>query len=129
MSVQITIVTPSQLAFNDTADEVQIPGFAGEFGVLPSHASLLTLARPGVVTIHTGGAQRRFLVGRGVAEVGEGQVTLLVDLFETPDSIDRNAAKAELNQAWADLKSTAPGTPERATVENQIALLQARINA
>lgn len=129
MSIQVTIVTPSQMAFEGEADEVQLPGWMGELGVLPAHASLLTLARPGIVTLHNAGNTRRLLVGRGVAEVGNDQVTLLVDLCEAPESVDKDAARTELEQALQELKTTAPETPERETVENRIALLQARVDA
>ena len=129
MSLQLTIVTPAQIAYEGTADEVQAPGWTGEFGVKPDHAALLTLSRPGVVTIHEGGSQRRFLVGKGVAEAGPDRLTLLVDLCEDPAEIDKDAAKADLQAAQADLKTTAPGTPERQHVEDRIALAQARVSA
>ena len=128
MAVELTIVTPSQIAFQGAADEVQLPGINGELGVLTGHAALLTLARPGVVTVHSGGRTRRMLVGKGVAEVGPQQVTLLVDICEEPSAVDKEAAKAALDQGWADFKASAPGTPERNTAENHIALQQARLS-
>lgn len=129
MSVKLTIVTPSQIAFEGDAHEVQLPGINGEMGVLPGHAALLTLARPGVVTVHDGANTRRLLVGKGVAEVGGSQVTLLVDLCEDPAAIDKDAARSELTEAMADFKATSPGTPERSAAEDRIALLQAKISA
>ena len=127
MAVELTIVTPSQIAFQGSAAEVQIPGINGEMGVLPGHASLLTLARPGVVTVHSDGKARRMLVGKGVAEVGPQQVTLLVDVCEDPESVDKDAARTALAEAWEAFKGSAPGTSERRTAEDHIALQQARL--
>jgi F-type H+-transporting ATPase subunit epsilon len=129
MSVDLTIVTPSQIAFQGSAAEVQLPGFNGEMGVLPDHAALLTLARPGVVTIHNGADTKRLFVGKGVAEVGPQQVTLLVDLCEDPASVDKAAAQVDLNDALAALKDIAPGTPERAAAEDRIAFLRVLTSA
>ena len=129
MGLQLTIVTPARIAFDGTADEVQAPGWAGEFGVKPDHASLLTLLRPGTVTVHEGGGQRKFLVGKGVAEAGPDRLTLLVDLCEEPGDVDKDAARADLEAAQAELKTTAPGTTERQLVEDRIALAQARVSA
>jgi len=127
--VDLTIVTPSQIAFQGSATEVQLPGINGEMGVLPGHASLLTLSRPGVVTVHNGTDTKRILVGKGVAEVGGAQVTLLVDLCEETATIDKAAAKADLEKASADLKTSAPGTLAREQAEDRIALAQARLSA
>lgn len=129
MPVDLTIVTPSQIAFQGSAAEVQLPGFNGEMGVLPDHAALLTLARPGVVTIHNGANTQRLLVGKGVAEVGPKQVTLLVDLCQDPASVDKAAAQADLDEALAAFKDNAPGTPERIAAEDRIAFLKVLLSA
>ena len=41
MSFRIKIVTPSSLAYEGSASEVVVPGFEGQYGVLPSHAKSL----------------------------------------------------------------------------------------
>ncbi|MFT4974466.1 MAG: F-type H+-transporting ATPase subunit epsilon [Myxococcota bacterium] len=129
MSVQLTIVTPSRIAFEGPAVEVQIPGVFGEMGILPGHASLLTLGRPGVVTVHNGADTKRILVGKGIAEVGNEQVTLLVELCEDTSTIDKDAARSVLKKAQGDFKSATPGTPEHTSATDRIALSQARIDA
>jgi len=129
MPVALKIVTPSDIALEGEASEVQIPGFYGEYGVLPDHAQMLTLTQPGVVTVHGGEHAGRLLVGKGLAEVGPGSVTLLVDLCESAADIDKAAAKRELERAEADLKSVASGTPEADAIADRIKLSRARINA
>ena len=129
MPLQLTIVTPARIAFEGAADEVQAPGCSGEFGVLPGHASLLTLTVPGIVTVHSSGAQKRFLVGKGVAEAGPDRITLLVDLCEDPASVDKAAAQSALSKAQADFAASVPDSPARKLAENSIALAQARLRA
>ena len=129
MPVALKIVTPSAIALEGEASEVQIPGFYGEYGVLPDHAQMLTLTQPGVVTVHGGSQSGRLLVGKGLAEVGPGSVTLLVDLCEKAADIDKDAAKRELERARADLKAADTGTPEAAAIQDRINLAQARIDA
>lgn len=129
MAIQLTIVTPAQIAFQGSADQVQAPGCVGEFGVLPGHASLLTLTVPGIVTIHSGGSQTRLLVGKGVAEAGPDRLTLLVDLCEKPDTIDKAAAQAALSKAQAEFAASIPDTLARSLAEGHIALAQARLRA
>ena len=129
MPVALKIVTPSAIALDGEANEVQIPGFYGEYGVLPDHAQMLTLTQPGIVTIHGGTHAGRLLVGKGLAEVGTGSITLLVNLCEDADDIDKAAAQRELDRAVADLKSVAAGSPEAAAVGDRIQLAKARLSA
>ncbi|MFT5684151.1 MAG: F-type H+-transporting ATPase subunit epsilon [Myxococcota bacterium] len=129
MPVALKIVTPTSIALEGEANEVQIPGFVGEYGVLPDHAQMLTLTKPGVVTVHGGDHAGQLLVGKGLAEVGPGSITLLVDLCEDVSKIDKAAAKRELERAQADLKTVAAGGPEAAAINGRIMLAQARIDA
>ena len=79
MSIQIRIVTPTNIAFEGTTDMVTGPGFHGEFGVLEHHARFLTLNAPGIIRLGKAQDQEKFVVGKGFAEVTENVVTYLVD--------------------------------------------------
>ena len=116
MPLRVEIVTPSRKAFEGQADAVQLPGWLGEMGVLPRHAPLLTLTRAGVLTL-TGASgkllvdkeyvelthARRLILGPGFAEVGPDRVTLLVDLCEDAQGVDKEAAAQALNKAEAEM--------------------------
>ena len=129
MPVHLTIVTPARVAYEGDAAEVQVPGWEGEYGVLPNHAQMLTLTRPGVVTVLGGANPGRMLVGKGLAEVGPDRVTLLVDRCEDPAKIDKAAARAELDAAQRLLLTAAPGTAEHAVAQGRADLAQARLEA
>jgi F-type H+-transporting ATPase subunit epsilon len=81
-SLKVQIVTPERVTFEGTADKVQAPGAAGEFGVLPRHAPMLALLKSGVVTLEGPGGKQSWKVGKGFAEVGPTHVTILVDSSE-----------------------------------------------
>ena len=82
MSLRVEIVTPTAIAFTGEADQVQAPGFLGEFGVLPHHEMMVALTSPGRVVLHNGNSKTTFAVGTGFAEVGADHITLLVDSCE-----------------------------------------------
>ena len=52
------------------------------------------------------GENKRFLVGKGFAEVTATEVSLLVDLCEDTDSIDKEEANTELKVALEELART-----------------------
>ena len=76
--MELKIITPESTLFAGTADQVQVPGTLGDFGVLPGHAPFISTIRPGVVTIDAEGKQSKFGVIGGFAEVTPERCTLLL---------------------------------------------------
>jgi F-type H+-transporting ATPase subunit epsilon len=129
MSLQVKIVTPSKVAYEGSAEEVQVPGWSGEYGALAEHANMLTLSRPGVVKLHRKEGLKKILVGKGFAEVTSSQISLLVDLCEDVESIDKESANEELVSATSELAKLDVNDPRYGFVENRLALAQARVEA
>jgi F-type H+-transporting ATPase subunit epsilon len=83
---------------------VEVPGIAGELGVLPLHESFITAIVPGVVRFREGAKSERIAVGSGFLEVKDtGRVVLLCDRALSPDEIDVAKAREALAQVKAEL--------------------------
>ena len=83
---------------------VQVPGIAGELGVLPQHESLVTAIVPGVVRFREGAKSIRLAVGAGFLEVKEaGRVIILVERALEPEEIDLEAARTRMAEVEAEL--------------------------
>lgn len=87
---------------------VVLPGAAGEMGVLPHHAPVLTTLKLGVVKVRTGGDEKIFAVAGGVAEVQPSIVTVLADAAENVEEID--VARAQFARKRAE-EALAKGVP------------------
>lgn len=109
-ALQVEIVTPERAVFSGTANEIVLPAWEGELGVLPDHDALLSLLRAGVCTVSTGGATRRWVIGRGFADIGGERVTLLTDQAVPVEEIDRPGAEAMLAAALTEIDAQPPGT-------------------
>ncbi|MGY8710740.1 F0F1 ATP synthase subunit epsilon [Bradyrhizobium sp. 18BD] len=83
------LVSPEKLAFSGEVDQVDIPGFEGDFGVLAGHAPVVAAIRPGILTITTGGKHEKVIVLGGLAEVSEKGLTVLADVATSLDELDR----------------------------------------
>ena len=129
MSIAVKIVTPNTTAYDNAATEVQFPGFFGQMGALEGHAQLLTLSKPGVITIFSDRGTERYLIGKGFAELNSTSLSLLVDLFETVDSIDKDKARSELIEAEDELSRTAPAEESYQFVVDRVELARARVEA
>lgn len=72
---------------------------AGELGILPKHARLLTELVPNALRIKIDGGETLLFVSGGFMEVTPDKITILADSAETPDDIDVERAKAAYKRA------------------------------
>ena len=83
---------------------VEIPGIAGELGVLPDHVPFVTPVVPGVVRFREGDTAVRIAVGAGFLEIGgDGRVAILVERALEVGDIDVVAAREALVRVNAEL--------------------------
>ncbi len=90
------LVSPQKIAFSGEVDQVDVPGSEGDFGVFAGHAPLISLLRPGIVTVYAGGTQVKLVVLGGLAEVGPGGLTLLAEVATAIEEVDRAALQAQI---------------------------------
>ncbi len=109
MPIRCEIVSQDRTVFQGDADIVILPGAAGEMGILPHHAPILTTLKYGVVKVRRAGAEHVFAVAGGVAEVQPDLVTVLADAAENVDEID--VARAQLARKRAE-EALTKGVPQ-----------------
>ncbi len=79
-TLRLEIVTPEGLIFDQDVKSVTFPGEEGEFGVLPKHASLLSLLKPGVIEIELpDGKKESIVINWGHVKVDENKAVALVE--------------------------------------------------
>lgn len=99
----LQIVSPAQSVIDASVDLVEIPGAEGDFGVLAGHAPLISMIRPGVITIHQDSKKTRLFVTSGYAEVSPDNVTVLSDDIHDLSRITPEQAKEVLENAERDV--------------------------
>lgn len=106
-TLQFDLVSPERAMVSAVATMVVAPGMEGDFGAMPGHAPFLTTLRPGVVTATVDGAELRYVVFGGFAEVGPDRCTILADEVHPftelkPHSLEERIADAEEELSTAD---------------------------
>jgi F-type H+-transporting ATPase subunit epsilon len=92
----LTVVTPERAVLSGVAcDEVVLPAWKGEMGILPGHTALITLLGIGLVTWRDGATKTTVAVRGGFAEIANDAVRVLADEAATKDGIDTTQAAAE----------------------------------
>lgn len=73
------LVSPERLILSVDADQVDLPGSEGDFGVLAGHAPFLTTLKTGIVTVKAGGVSSRIYVRGGFADVNASGLSVLAE--------------------------------------------------
>jgi len=102
------ITSPERLVFSGEVEHVVVPGSEGEFGVLASHAPLIAMLRPGILTI-LGPNERRFVVRGGFAEVNPKGLTVLADFAAAVEDIDRDVLAGQIKDLEEDVADATDG--------------------
>ena len=103
------LVSPEKLVFSGDVDQVDVPGAEGDFGVLAGHAPFVTTLRPGILTVHGAGGEQKMVVLGGFAEVSADGLTVLADVAEAVQDIDREAIAERIREMEARIEKLEPG--------------------
>ena len=103
--LQLDIVTVERLVTSEEVDVLVAPGLDGELAVLPHHAPLLTVLKPGEIRVLNDGEESDIAVSGGFMEVMPDKVTILADTAERADEIDEERAEAALKKAQERIES------------------------
>ena len=124
-SITLDIVTPDRRLVATPVDEVVLPGSEGSLGVLPGHAPLLTALSVGELMYRRGQERRYVAVAWGFAEVLPDRVSVLAELAERGEEIDRPRAQQARDRALQRLKERNPDTDfNRAQLSLQKAIIR-----
>lgn len=88
---------------------VVVPGAAGEMGILPNHAPLLSALKYGLLRVRSHGDEEIFTIAGGIVEVQPNRVTVLADVAENVAEIDIARAEQARQRAEDMLRQ---GTPK-----------------
>src|SRR5256885_10144155 len=126
--ISLTVVTRERKILDVEVDEVVVPGYDGELGILPGHTPLLAMLRIGELRYRAGGALERLVISWGFAEVLPDRVIVLAERGVLPSEIDAAAAERERIEAERELAYLSSHDPEFAIVEGRLEESVALIN-
>ena len=108
-SLHFELVSPEKLVFSGEVEQVDVPGAEGDFGVLAGHAPFVTTLRPGILTVHGSGGAQEIVVLGGFAEVSDEGLTVLADVAEAVEGIDRGMIAARISEMESRIEKMEPG--------------------
>ena len=100
----IEIISPDQTILKQETNEVIIPSFEGQMGILNNHIPLITFLRPGIITIKAEG-EKRFYIEEGTVEFSNNNLLILTSTTRDTANLDKSKIKEMLQKAEANLNS------------------------
>ena len=123
----LKVLTPEGSVLEGDVSEVTLPGSEGELGVLPAHAALLTKIIPGALAYRAPDGQGTIALGRGVAEVRDDQVIVLVERAVPAEEIDAAAVDALIKKLIVEREVGAINAERLEAIEDELVLLEVQL--
>ena len=124
----LEIVTPDKSVVREDADEVELPGSEGYFGVLPGHTPLLATLQVGEIWYRIGADKHYLAIAFGFVEVLPDRVTVLAQLAERAQDIDVTRAEAAKRRAEERMATAVPDIDfERARIAMMKSLIRLQV--
>ncbi|MBQ7199150.1 MAG: F0F1 ATP synthase subunit epsilon [Selenomonadaceae bacterium] len=99
-TIKLELVTPDGgKVFAHEIEMLIVRSTAGELGILPKHANLLTELQPHAMRVKADGTETLVAIGGGFMEVTPEKITILADSAEMAEGIDAERAKAAYKRA------------------------------
>ena len=102
----IEIISPDQSILKQEVDEVTIPSYEGQMGILNNHIPLITFLRPGIITINKTDVEKKFYVEEGTVEFSNNNLLILTSTARDLVNIDKALINDLLKKAESQLNNT-----------------------
>jgi F-type H+-transporting ATPase subunit epsilon len=91
--IEVRIITPERIAYQDRVDAVVATAQDGQFGILPGHAPMMVVLGIGEFRIRQGDRFEWFAIGEGFLHVLDDVVTVLTPFAESAREVNVDEAR------------------------------------
>ena len=93
----IEIITPNETILKTETNEVNIPSFEGQMGILKDHIQLITFLRPGIISLQD--QEKKYYVEEGTVEFSNNNLLILTSTAKDIKNLKQNLINDLLNTA------------------------------
>ena len=125
MSEKITfeIISPDRTILKIETNEVIIPAFEGEIGILKDHVSLITFLRPGLIKIKDE-SEKIFFVEDGTVEFSNNNLLILTSTAKELSELDKNFKEKMIKEAESKVENKDYSDKDRYLLSHKISTLK-----
>tara|TARA_B100001094_G_scaffold245544_1_gene242034 strand:- start:15 stop:404 length:390 start_codon:yes stop_codon:yes gene_type:complete len=119
----VEIISPDKLILNSEANEVTIPSYEGQMGILKNHIPLITFLRPGVISIQSQN-EKKYFVEEGTVEFSNNNLLILTSTAIDLKELNQNYIEDILNETKKKLSDNNSSDKERYLLSYKINTLK-----
>ena len=119
----VEIISPDQTILKQEANEVTIPSYEGQMGILNNHIPLITFLRPGIITIKTS-IEKKFYVEEGTVEFSNNNLLILTSTARDLANFDKILLNDLLQKAESQLNNKDSTDKDRYVISYKIETLR-----
>jgi|TARA_B110000211_G_scaffold140747_1_gene160882 F-type H+-transporting ATPase subunit epsilon len=119
----VEIISPDKPILNLETNEVIIPSYEGQMGILKDHIPLITFLRPGVISIQSQN-EKKYFVEEGTVEFSNNNLLILTSTAKDLKELNQNSIEDLLNQAEKKLSDNNSSDKEKYLLSYKINTLK-----
>ena len=99
----VEIISPDRTILKQETNEVTIPSYEGQMGILKNHIPLITFLRPGIILIKNQ-EEKKYFVEEGTIEFSNNNLLILTSSAKNLKNFDKKTIDDLINKAETELK-------------------------
>ncbi len=125
--IAFSLISPERVLLERPVSMAVLPGIEGDMGILPNHSPLITLLRPGTITLYDQEeiTMKMFVEG-GFAEVTPETCTVLVTAGIPVDRLNKDTLDIEI-QTLLDNKAHSSTPEEQKKIDKNLTIARAKL--
>ena len=95
----IEIISPEKSIIKSETNEVTLPAYEGQIGILKDHIPLITFLRPGLISIKQNNNTKTFFVEDGIVEFSNNHLLVLSSTAKDLESLEKNIIEKIISES------------------------------
>ena len=120
----VEIITPDQSILKSETNEVTIPSYEGEMGILKDHISIISFLKPGIIKIFAGSEEENFFVEDGIVEFKDNSLSILTSSIFNLKDADKNHISKTISETEKELSSDDIDDQKRFLLNHKVEVLK-----
>ena len=122
---KIEIINPEKSFLSkEDVNEVVVPAFEGEMGILKDHISIISFLKPGIINIQSKSGEENFFIEDGIVEFKNNNLSILTSSIFSLKDVDKNRIQDLIKIAEEETKKNEINDQAKFLIDQKIDVLR-----
>ena len=122
---KVEIINPEKSFFSqEDINEVVLPAFEGEMGILKDHIPIISFLKPGIIKIFSKSGEKNFFVEDGIVEFRNDNLSILTSSIFDTSKMEKTKIDEILKQSENSLSEKDLDDQKRYLIDQKIEVLK-----